>query len=189
MVALQNGFELVRNPVNDSEPFGGLPQHDNPDAVEVRRVPISRPASQVFTPEEMDARIRRYAERAAQRLPLFHDGPAETANDRGRCWACEAIASARDMLVNGEWKSRHVPEAGLPEMYCPTCFGAFGWGDDDDIEASNVPRKERRKRYPKKRKRLASPGAQVGREPDAGGTDGVPAGGGATVDVQCAPVP
>lgn len=178
-----------------------LPADVRPATLDIATTPLAPAACDVFTPEQLEARIAKYAERAAAGVPLFEDGPREpTAAPRGECFGCGVCATQSEVML-GEWKSRTYYAGHLVETYCPACFDVFGWGDGTDERDDPGQRKSYQKRLApseatgagclktkRKRKRLASARRAARLQPDAGGSAGVSADGGAAVDVQRASI-
>lgn len=97
-----------------------------PGGIDFAHAPAYPAANEVFTPEELAARIEKLA-------ALHADAP-----DVGAivCWACGRLAplnSGYSAHCQG-WVSRTLDYLGWPtlkELYCPECFARWGWPDLD----------------------------------------------------------
>lgn len=98
--------------------------------VELTPAPKVVDARDVFTPDEMEARIAHYRARASARLPLFGGTvPVPTTKtNMVECWSCgeRTVLNSNEMQ---QWHSRRSIGSNHWECYCRPCFEAFGWGD------------------------------------------------------------
>lgn len=74
-------------------------------------------------PDGQEERIRRYAARAALRLPLFEPGGTPAPEPGCVCWGCGAVPAQLTHVRKLGWVSRAVVVAGTAtrETYCPAC--------------------------------------------------------------------
>lgn len=93
--------------------------------LEIEDTPRVPHAHSVLTPEELDARLEHYSQRAEQRLPLFEIGgePAPPEYDGAVCLGCGEPCPSRTVPGMGKsrgWVIRYC------DVYCPPCASYLG---------------------------------------------------------------
>jgi hypothetical protein len=143
-----------------------IPQESN-NGLNLDAIPYCLPAHDVFSEQEMDERIARYAARYEARLPLFEDGqPDPVDEEQFRCWGCCVLPPfRRDRYgrvvrhYTGEprrmqatkspgWVREVVPVEGVKgkrqhsfqATWCPACaaLGGYGCAEEDEPENNRV---------------------------------------------------
>ena len=74
--------------------------------------------------QDQEARIARHQRRVLRNL---------RKPDKPRCWACNRTMPAGVKPETVGWYARPFEEgvsAHMKEMYCPSCFSRWGWGDE-----------------------------------------------------------
>lgn len=110
-----------------------VPQFDAADEVQVARTPLAPRACDAFPPDELEARLALYADRAARGVPVCTGEPAPPAPrvETAQCWGCGRAAPAGNQVNAAGWYSRPAfgPRCRTVEVHCPQCFGEWGWID------------------------------------------------------------
>lgn len=105
--------------------FGESAAGHSPGVV-LETTPLVPAAADVFTPEELAARLDYYAERAARRVPLDRDGPPAPPDEPGAvCAGCGTPSPNGNRVGIGRscwWVL--VPKTG--DVYCPVCATDLG---------------------------------------------------------------
>jgi len=93
------------------------------ERIDVDTTPITPAAHDVFTEVELDARIERMRVAAEEAEPK--------RQTRSQCWACDSYCESGNLVASAGWYSRKLSGtyAAVREVYCPTCFSQWGWGD------------------------------------------------------------
>lgn len=86
--------------------------------------PPAPAANAVFSPAELDERIKAHARRVEA-------DPESRGGARAVCWCCGATCPSGSWVDNSGWYCRGINLAGWcgSEIYCPECFAEWGWPD------------------------------------------------------------
>jgi hypothetical protein len=92
--------------------------------------------SEAMPAAELEDRIARYTERAAQCRPLFEGGEPVVEPDRFTtltCGACGLVVRRKGNVsgrvrTGARWKCRLLKSNAVQVTYCPDCYARWGWG-------------------------------------------------------------
>lgn len=119
---------------------------DEPRNVDVHSTRTTPAASEVFSPNELEARLEAYAEILAQGESLFEDGSEPDETVRNACWGCGETPPLREdgtqpmATKMPGWVVMERAGNYLVEIWCPECAAMPGFGCVEEPEPEEEDR-------------------------------------------------